>query len=798
MKRAHGLVLSAALSSWFVLAAFVVSRWSVSTDITAFLPDAGKGEQLELSRLLADSPLSRTMVITVGAKEPETARAAGISLEAALRNDPSVSGAIEQLRGGPPQGLDRAMYELYHPRRLGFLASSPEEARALLQPEALRKAARVLRGQLEKPISPLLARLAPSDPLLILPGLFERVEGAQGSELTLDDGRFMSRDGKHAVLMLTTKASAFDSAHQAPLLAAIARAFARIDRAHRGGLTMEQSGVNRFAVRSERTIQEDVQRVSVLSVVGLALLLSLLFRSARLLVLAAIPVSTGVLAGVAACLAVLGRVHGVTLAFGASLLGVAIDYVVHLYCHHAVAPDPSGPHGTLRAIRSALITGAGTTVIGFAALLAAGLGGLGEVALFSSIGISVALLVTLYVLPALLPARVEPVELRARLVAALSHSLARLRMRRRTLWFMPAAALALSIFGLARVDLDVDFMSMERLDPALVAEDARVRARVARFDGQRFALAIGDDEDAALRANEELARALDRARAEGVLGGYRSVSSLLPSPSTQRAVADVVRAEPHLDERIAAAFAEEGFRSEAFAPFFETLRGPAAEPLGFDLLQASPLRDLVSPFRLEVGGRVAFVSFLRDVRDPAALRSALSRIEGAHFVAQAEQMRETHARYQRRTLFTLALGLLAVLAVLALRYRNWRQTIAAFVPSVLAAGVTVAALNLTGHGLNLVVLMALLMVVSMGVDYGVFLVDADASNEPEKYEAAALLSISVAALTTVLGFGLLAASRHPLLFSIGLTASAGMLGSVVLAPTSLVLMEGLRRNGGRR
>jgi predicted exporter len=785
-----------ALAALSALSAFVITHWSITTDITAFLPDEEASDELALSRLLADSPLSRTMVITIGAPDRETARAAGLSFEEALQKDPQAMAALAQLRGGPPEGLDRALYELYHPRRLGFLAPDPEQARARLQPEALRAAARHLRMQLENPISPLLGRLAPSDPLLILPALFDGLEGAAGSELTLDDGRFTTRDGRHAVLMLTTQASAFDSAAQVPLLSAIARAFEGVDAAHGGVLELDQSGVNRFAVRSERTIKGDIQRVSVLSVAGLSLLVLLLFRSARLLVLAAIPVSSGVLAGMAACLAAFGRVHGVTLAFGASLLGVAIDYVVHLYCHHAVAPDVDGPRGTLRAIRSALITGAGTTLIGFAALLAADLGGLGEVALFSSVGISVALLVTLFVLPALLPAQAKPVALRARLVLHLSRALAGLRTQSRLLWLTPAVALLLSVFGLFGVRLDADFMSMERLDPELVAEDARVRARVARFDGQRFALAVGDDEDAALKANDALARTLDRARAQGVLGGYRSASALLPSASTQRAVAAAVRNEPELEQHFAVAFEAEGFRSEAFAPFFEALRQPPSEPLRFDMLASSPLGSLVSPFRLEVQGRTAFVTFLHDVRDSVALRTLVEQVPGAHFVAQGEQMRKTHDRYQRRALWTLGVGLLAVLCTLYLRYRNVGQTAAAFVPSVLAAGVTLAALNLAGHGLNLVVLTALLMVVSMGVDYGVFLVDADASKDRDKHEAAALLSISVAALSTVLGFGLLAASEHPLLFSIGLTASVGMVACVVLAPTSLVLMGRLRRKGG--
>jgi predicted exporter len=100
--------------------------------------------------------------------------------------------------------------------------------------------------------------------------------------------------------------------------------------------------------------------------------------------------------------------------------------------------------------------------------------------------------------------------------------------------------------------------------------------------------------------------------------------------------------------------------------------------------------------------------------------------------------------------------------------------------------VTIATLALLGLALDLVALAALLMVVSMGVDYGVFLVDATGDSEEEP--TIALLSVFLAASTTVLGFGLLALSEHPLLRVIGLTAWIGMSACALLAPTTLVLL----------
>ena len=126
--------------------------------------------------------------------------------------------------------------------------------------------------------------------------------------------------------------------------------------------------------------------------------------------------------------------------------------------------------------------------------------------------------------------------------------------------------------------------------------------------------------------------------------------------------------------------------------------------------------------------------------------------------------------------------------LLALRYRETSRTLVSFVPSVIAAGVTVSVLTLFGRGLDLISLTALLFVVSMGVDYSVFLVDAyDASDS--KSVVAALCGALLACLSTVVAFGLLALSEHPVLSNLGLTAAVGVATSLVLAPTTLVLMR---------
>lgn len=774
---AAGLAFAIALA---LLGAYVALRFEVTTDIAGLLPEADR-QTAALSRRLADSALSRTHVITIGPPadtpgdtppDPTAAVAAARALEAALRADPALTDTIAHLQGGPPPELERALYALYHPRR--FLLGDP----APLTGTALRAAADRLKAELARPTSALTSRLAPSDPLLTLLDLFETAAPRDG--VTLHDGRFVTADRRHAVLLLTTAPSAFDAAAQAPLLAAIDRHFTAIRAALDPPLVLESSAVARYAVRAEAAIKADIQRVSTLSLIGLALLLALLFQSPRLILLTALPLGAGVLAGCALTLALFGRIHGITLAFGASLIGVAIDYVIHLYAHHAARPDPR----TAEHLWPTLRTGALTTAVGFVALALTPFVALREVAAFATAGVLTALLATRYIVPLGLPAAPRPVRLRAALLRALARLYPALRRRRRGLALIPLAALALCALALPRLEFQTDFTQMNRLDPALAAQDHRVRARITRFEQTRFVAALAPDDAAALDANDRAAAILDAAVAAGELGGYQSAAALLPGPARQRA-ALARYTDPTLYDRFAAAYTAAGFRPHAFAPFRAALDAPPPALLRWPDLEATPLASILRPLRVELDdGTLAWLTFLRDVRDPAALAARFEATPQLTYLDQTTVMRETNTALQHQTARLLAIGLAAVLLLLALRYRDLRRTLAAYLPAVLGAATTLAALALLGLGLDLIALTALLMVVSMGVDYGVFLVDAHDHHDL----APALLSVALACASTVLGFGLLALSDHPVLHTIGVTAGVGVLTCLVLSPTALALL----------
>jgi predicted exporter len=79
---------------------------------------------------------------------------------------------------------------------------------------------------------------------------------------------------------------------------------------------------------------------------------------------------------------------------------------------------------------------------------------------------------------------------------------------------------------------------------------------------------------------------------------------------------------------------------------------------------------------------------------------------------------------------------------------------------------------------------ALLLVLSMGVDYGVFMVESGRSGEG----GSTLVGMLTACLSTVVSFGALAMSANPALRSMGLTAAIGVALALALAPAAWLLL----------
>ncbi|MCP4873798.1 MAG: MMPL family transporter [Proteobacteria bacterium] len=729
-----------------LLAGYVGLNFSITADVTHFLPQGNDVRLAKLSRALATSDMARTMVLLY---EGDGAADRAADLAERLRGDER----FERVVGGmEPDRLD-AITEALFPYRYHLAPSLAGDvdfkARAAM-PQTLAQRKQFV-----------------ADPI----GAWDRwqlkLAESAGGGLTIDDqGRLVTADGEAAVIFARTMGSPLRFQDAAPAVDALADEDAA------------RTGAHFYAVGAERSIRADVRNISILSMLGIVLLFGLAFRSFQALGLAFLPTGVGVLAGLGACLLLWGRVHGLTLAFGASLLGVCVDYPVHLLSHYRATGDGDG---AARHVRAGLFLGAGTTLAGFAGLVFTSFPGIREIAVFSAVGVAAALTTTLLLVPALIGTR-EPEEL-PRLMAA-GPKLARARTE---VWVLVIVAVAACVWTLPRLEWNDTVAALSGMDPDLQAQEARITARIARDDPGRLVVVFASDVESALPVVEQASERLSAAVDAGELSGFRALTSLLPSPATQAERASAVYGTAEAwREKLAAS----GLHADAFAPFLDEAGGSPPAPLTWAEASTGAAGELLRPHVLNTDdGGVVVLTWMRGLSDSAAVTGRLADLgDDVVLFEQAAFLDAIQADYRVRTTRLVLLGLFLVGFVLLLRYRAPRPAFAAFLPALLAAGTSLAVLAAFGVKPHLLHLASTLLVLSIGVDFGVFLVE---HRDSERAFAASLRAIMVAAGTTVLSFGALAVSSQPALRAIGATAGVGVLLALVFAPAGLVLTRSL-------
>lgn len=786
-----GLVLVLALAGGGVFCAF---RFRLESSVATLLPPASQ-QLATLARRVIDSTASRSMVLSVGPSSSRatdagtsvpptlaaTARRVVRQMAAELASDP----AVAWVRLGPEPGALQSVHSLYFDRRYNFVAATPTELRAALSQAGIEKRIVTLKQKLAGPSGPFVRKLATADPLLLFERQVERIEQTNTGSLSVVDGQFSAADG-HAILALGLKRSAFDGPAQKPLLHEIDQLFRKY--ATTQPLIMERSGFNVFSVDSEERIKSDTSRVAIISVLGLLALFLVLFRTLSSIATLLLPLLAAFIGALSTCLLVFGEIHALTLAFGASLLGVCIDYPVHLMNHQSMCPEDR--QGST-SVRRGLVLGALTTVVGMSALAFTDFDVLKQVAVFASAGLTTAVVFTLLALPSFGAA--GDVALRRRLAHGLQRALHATTHHPKSIGLVGAAVVFLLLAGFTRVRWATSLEALAPLNPQLRAEDARVRTRIGAPGSNELVIAVGKDDAEALERNEVAYQKLERARSRGTIRGFSSLHPFIWSLPAQRRSFDAAR-ETGVRQRALHALTEQGFNEALFEPFVKEHESLEFDGLTLERLLRSSLATVAERFVVRGEGNTVILSYPEVVKAPLELIRSFADQPGVDFIDQRRLLDEAYQRLRANVGSLMLVAALIMSLVVLVRYRSIRLGLATLLPALVAAPAALGLLAWTGRELNLFHLIAALVVLSMAMDYGIFLTETVTSDSlHSSATGATLLSLVLAAITTCLSFGLLAFSEIPVLAALGQTIAIGIMLALACTPAAWLLHAHLRK-----
>jgi predicted exporter len=736
---------------------------TVRNDMTSFMPRAATPEQRLLMNELRAGPVARLALVTLGGASQE--RLAELSKQVAARL--RAGGLFVRVANGEQLFDDAERERLFRYRYLLSPAVRAERFSADSLRAALEQRLRELASPVPSFDRPWLAR----DPTAEMRAMLKAWRGpAQPRSLR---GVWFDAEGQRALLLVQTRAPGFDLDAQARAQQAIREA---LGDAGEDSVELSMSGPGVFAVMSRDVIRADTRRLGIAAALVAIVILLVSYRSMRLLLMGGLPLLSAVVAGVIAVNLIFGAIHGIVLAFGVTVIGVAIDYPIHLFSHLS-AGEPV--RRSLAGIWPTIRLGAITTAMGYLAMSGTDFPGLMQFATFAIAGLLTAAAYTRWGLAGLLPERYLP-KYSSPVADCYARSSPPGKFWRGLMVFAGVAALAFLI-SRDHAPWEDDIAALSPIPASLMARDRHLHAQLGVPDTNHVLLVKASDAQAALQASEAIARSLRQLVAEGVIASFDLAARYLPSARTQRERQSSLPEPARLSNDLAQALAGTPFKQGAFAPFEKAVaRARTLPPLLPRDLEGTSLGLRLGSALLTVdGGWLALIT-LSGVKDAQVLRSRLSRHENQEllYLDLKRATRSLMAGFREHASSRVLWGILAMALVLWLGLRSARRTFRVLLPGFIAVIIDVAILRMTGELLSLFHLVSLLLVVGISIDYGLFFSrgDADAGMRGRTFHG-----LTVCVLSTVSVFGILATSRLPVLNAIGTTVAVGVALSFLAA-----------------
>jgi predicted exporter len=775
LERRRNLVIGLLLTL-LTLAGLSLVRVRFDNTLDLMLPTDSPAQRM--MAFLRTANFSNKIVISLEAKDTEDARGklidASDSLVASLQS-PLISKVISGF-SAPDLMADAGFFLRYAPQILtsNDLALIDSE----MNSGGISGVVQRLYYQLLKPEGMFMARAIRSDPLAInqmILGRLEKLSTSMGYDVTMENGHFISRDGRHTMLLLETVVPLTDAAGARKVLNFLTEKLGRLPAGITGSLVCGHTHV----VSNEDTIQRDLGVVLSLASVAFIILYVGFFRDKRALLIFLVPALAAVVA-LAITALLFPRLSYFVIAFGPVIAGIADDYGIAVY---VAIRHGSNRAESVRHIVSPVTAGALTTTAIFFAFFFSRIPGYYQLAWFCILSLLITVALALYVLPLFLKPGKTPEEHDASpSFEAPQHS--KLWLAGFVVLFVLAAVLA------TRVKFDSDITRLDGTAPAILKVEDDFRAVWGTGERKEAILAVMGNSYEEVR--EKTDQVYEQAVAAVGATQFVSLASVWPSGKTR---ADRARAwtafwrdgrEVKFRGLLAEQGAARGFATNAFDPFFEHLYDGAIltdEPVSNQVLVNLKDRFVQTP-----NGRYQTLSFFPDTPE---VGNALGRVvkdrSDAFIVSRTAMGSILSDAFTGEVMRTSMLAGVLIILTAWLFIRSIPLTLIALSPAFSAVVGLLAIMGLMGRPLTVANLISGIVVFGLSIDFGMHILHA--CRHPQGRHAR--MAVTFAAITTMMGAAVLLFARHPALVSIGLTLTLGVALGYIAAMWMVPVLYGV-------
>lgn len=630
-----------------------------------------------------------------------------------------------------------------------------------------------------KPESVFMVPMFRSDPLGINSLILDKLKAlpaSMGFDVSVEDGHFISSDGRHAMLIIQTPVKMTDGPNSKKLLTALEDNISQLPKY----ISADVISGHRHTVSNEKVIRRDISLLSIMVSVVFLLLFFAVFRDMRVVLVYIIPLLAVILAvNISHFFA--GKLSYLVIGFGTAIAGISVDYGLMVYISARKGADSS------RALKLAklLCIDAITSAFGFYVLYFSKIHGYHQLALFSILCIVISLLFALFILPLTLSWKKCPEIKQPRISDRLEKS-PKLRNVSIGLWaVLTVAAAVLSL----NTRIESDIKQLDGSEPEVINAEKNFHEAWGGKGGQAIFVVTGSTFEEAMKTNDAIFQRVAKS-----IGTERFSSLAMFWSSEETRIKNVEDwnnfwkqgREARLKGLIKKEAPKYDFSENAFSPFFDNLY-KAADKNG---VNNEFIDNVKERFVQERPEGYKMLSFFPDEKEFVKTMSELSRDYPGSFVVSGRAMSESISRFtakEAKLLIPLAVIFNFVLTYLF--FKNIKETVIALIP-VLTGMVWLSGLmSLFGFPLNVVNIVAAIITSGVIVDYGI----GRTYDYRNNLTMGTAFVVSMSAATNIIGAGALLFAKHPAFSSTGMAMvicmSAGYLSAMFVVPSFCIMLS---------
>ena len=719
----------------------------IQTNIFALLPEAHHDPRLERAQQYVSQQLNDKVFVVLNAKDD----AALSNATATFKQSVAATDLWQPLHA--QLDSDRFAQVLYR-HRAGLLSSADQK---LLEQKDYAALSEQGLLQIMSPGMPVTAELLQQDPLLLFPRYAVGLSSLQGNQdIELEDGFATIRDeqGISRLIVLELKNSPYNIDYQEKTAAWIEQLNLKLKQMQ---VQPHWTGTLLFAQFGTTSAEKEISTIGVGSTIGIFLLVLFGFRSVRPMLTEMVAVGTGCLVAFAITHWVFGEIHLMTLVFGASLVGVCVDFSFYFMAMQSQHRQIDG-FAVLKPLLPSLFMGLMTTLVAYIFLSFTPFPGFRQIAVFSMVGLAAAWITSVLLLPRLPPLNAEPAIHRLSFIGKARSWVQARKGLRYGIILIIAVITGSSLLLLQSND---DIRNLQSMDKTLQQEDQYVRERFMQQQSSEYFVVHGDTAQQLEQNEQQLLQKLQVLQNQNKLEGVQALGQWLPSKTEQQHNIALLQAIPasalqdyatalQLNPAEVVAWQKQLSQQPLLSP-----AEMSQHPLAF--LQMSPTERLV---------------LLQNVHDVAALQQLNS--PQAQLLRPVNLLSELFQQHRIQAQWLLVSALICLMIGLGIIY-GIKSILPLVLPVSLALMTTFAIQVWLGVEINLFSIMGTFLIIGIGVDYAIFY--RHGHDHPQVVGMALFLCM----MSTLLGFGLLSFSHTYAIHCFGLTVLLGVIFSFIYA-----------------